>query len=129
MDNTAVTKLLLGTWFETAIDKDRSEKERKRATKDVYGLLFLCWLVTENQHKKIFVATNGVRNIFNLAKRYVDIGDPMSLDSLYEGDHLGAQGYWRVDSFPLINSEKIFKNKQAYHALVDKFLGWEKQLR
>ena len=112
-----------------ALDKERSEDERKRSIRDVYGLLFECWLVTENQHRKIFIATNGVRNLSNLAKQYVDVTDPMALNRFYEGDSLGPEGYWRVDSFPLVDGEQIFKNKQVYRTLVAKFLAWENQLK
>ena len=128
-DTTRAVKQLMGTWLSFAIDDSLPIESRKNLVRSLYALLFESWLVTEYQHKPCFVAPNGVKNIINLAKRYADVNDPMSLNSYYDGDTLSYVGKERLESFPMNFDAETFKSKPAYHALIAQFLAWTKQLK
>jgi hypothetical protein len=123
-DNIAVIHQLLGTWFSVLTYKSIPEDIHRKTAKELYALIFQCWLVTEYQHKPIFMAENGIKNMMALVKPYVDINDPMSLNSLYEGNNLGAFGLLQADAAPLTDSEAIFNDKQKYHELATQFVRW-----
>jgi hypothetical protein len=124
LDYISITKSLIGTWYDLLIDKTLSEEVHQHAARDLYGLLFQCWLTTEHQGKPIFIATNGIKNIVTQSKKYVSPSDPMSLDRLYEGNVLGDLGEDKVKLLPLTNGMSVFDDKENYHKLVAEFSKW-----